>query len=151
MLENQEILNRNGYFPENNLKNLPELCCFWQKVLRLQDWDVKAAIVRYHELKDGCFFGYTSWELAKKFAEIKILDYQDYHLRHWWDRDQEITLVHELIHLHMAPFKGDWKEDSLESAAFEHAIGCFSTALVMLKRVGKIDEKSPWPLALPGR
>ena len=150
MLRTDEMLNRAGSFPKENLSNLPELCVFWQKVLRLQDWDVKLAVVRFHELEDGNLFGQSSWIISKKYAAIKILDYRDYHLGHWWDRDQEGTLIHELLHLHLAPLKAtsNWRDGSLEMYALENVIETIASALLFLKRAGKLDElelSSFWP------
>jgi hypothetical protein len=144
------MLDRDGPYPAQNLPNLPELCVFWQKVLKLQDWDVKIAIVHYHELDDGHLFGQSSWDIAKKFATIKILDYRDYHPGHWWDRDQEGTLIHELLHLHLAPFKAanNWKEGTLEMFTLENIIETIANSLLFLKRAGKLDGlelSSFWP------
>jgi hypothetical protein len=150
MLRTDEMLNRAGSFPKENLSNLPELCVFWQKVLRLQDWDVKLAVVRFHELEDGNLFGQSSWIISKRYAAIKILDCRDYHLGHWWDRDQEETLVHELLHLHLAPLKAasNWRDGSLEMYALENVIETIASSLLFLKRAGRLDElelSSFWP------
>lgn len=103
-------------------------CCRkWQEILRLQDWDVKVAVCRSRDfvVKEGQ--GECSWVLPAKRAVIKLLDPVDYpEVR--WEQDHERTLVHELLHLHMVPFKPD--SDTLENDMMEQAICAISEALI---------------------
>lgn len=110
---------------------LQALCHEWQGVLRLQDWDVKVFVVRKRDLSSGDVMGEISFTLPKKTAVISILDPVDYDPDIAWGQDQEQTLVHELLHLHMAPFD---HSEGLEHTAMEWAVDSIAKALVSLKR-----------------
>lgn len=71
---------------------------YWQKVLRLQDWDIKIIFGRERDMCDPCL-GEIITTPAKKMALIKILDPVDYSNPHY-EQDHEPTLVHELLHIH---------------------------------------------------
>lgn len=113
-------------------KELQKLCREWQKRLRLQDWDVKVFVKRESQFINENAAGECSWQLAKKLAVIRILDPIDYGSNLAWPQDQEATLVHELLHLHFAPFAA--KDDTPEDTAQEQAIDLIARALVELKR-----------------
>lgn len=116
-------------------EQLEALCREWQKTLRLQDWDVKVRIVRQRDMDNHNAQGEVDWTLPKKSAAISILDPTDYPPNSWWGQDIERTLVHELLHLHFAPFVEE--EDGLKRVAEEQAIDCLAIALVALKRRGQ--------------
>lgn len=113
---------------------LVELCQQWQKVLRLQDWDVRARLVRWHEMREPCRnAGECEWSLSKKQAILRIVCPEDAGPNDHWPHDVERTLVHELLHLHLAPLDRD-DMDPLEHTAMEQAIHAIACALVELKR-----------------
>lgn len=84
---------------------------FYQKLLRLSDWDIKAKIVRGHE------FGGDNQKMAtierlpqKKMAIIKIrshLDYDGTDQSEAWSQDDELSLCHELMHIHECEFSDE--------------------------------------------
>ncbi|MEW6726892.1 MAG: hypothetical protein AB1327_08035 [Bacillota bacterium] len=114
-----------------NADQLAEKCAEWQRILRLQDWDVITKIVRSDDMhSDGQ--GECTWVIERKEAIIKLLDPVDYSPRSPFEQDHERTLVHELLHLHFAPFTA--KDGTLEDIAQEQAIQCFAKAFVELKR-----------------
>lgn len=104
-------------------------CREWQAILKLQDWDIKLRLARYYDEPN---LGSCSWTLPKKMATIRIQEYNDYDPANKWERDQEITLVHELLHLHFAPFDAD--DGNHLGLAQEQAIHAISVALVNLAR-----------------
>lgn len=117
-------------FSEDQLK---QKCAEWQKILRLQDWDVHVSIVRDSNMKLKDVNGECEWVLQTKQAHIRILDPIDYPEDTRWPQNMEHTLVHELLHLHFSPF--DTHEyGSLEHTSMEQAIDMISSALVLLKR-----------------
>jgi hypothetical protein len=100
----------------------------WQKRLRLQDWIITASIKRARDLKDdsqAC----VSWVLTKKMATIGIMDSIDYPPDSMVSQDMEISLVHELLHLHFAPIS-DMDDESIFQIAEEQAIESISYGLV---------------------
>lgn len=72
------------------------------------------------------------WNLRKRMALIKVLDSADWDPSTPWPQDQEQSLVHELLHLHFAPFRAD--DGTPEDVAQEQAIDAIAKALVELKR-----------------
>lgn len=105
----------------------------WQKVLRLQDWDIIARIVRARDMFTEDSAASVRWTFQKKMATIVLLDPEDYDPNIAFAQDHEISLVHELLHLHYAGFDNT-EQDSLEQMLLEQSIEAISTALVQLKR-----------------
>lgn len=113
-------------------QELEELCREWQRILRVQDWDVKVRFARVFEI-DGAD-GRTSYQRSTKTANIRICDLGDEDKSRAHLQDAEQTLVHELLHLHHAGI------DDFTGAAnmvFEQAIDLTAWALVNLKRGGR--------------
>ena len=117
--------------------DLEKLLAKWQRLLRLQDWNIQVRFVRGHEI-DDCQARIKHND-NYKCAIVKLRDPQD-----WppgdWPEDSESDLVHELLHLHMSPFDGS-KADTQEAVCLEQAIECITQALVKVERtVGKGAE-----------
>jgi hypothetical protein len=111
--------------------HLNDLCREWQRVLRLQDWDVQVKIARGFQL--GKRQGECEYVQSLRQAVIRILDPNDWPDQNW-PQDIEATLVHELLHLHFAPFMSDAGEDDLINIAQEVAIDQIAKALVKQQR-----------------
>ena len=113
-------------------KALENLLAEWQKILRLQDWQIKVSFARGHEI-DG-HQGRATIYLNFKQALIQLRDPID-----WTDKDfpddSEIDLVHELIHLHLRTFDTA-KPGTLERVALEQVDEILARAFVGLKRNG---------------
>lgn len=117
------------------LQRARKLCREWQRILRLQDWDIDVRIVRFHESMDRSL-GECAIVGGHKAASIKV--------RSWIDngydgigpeaiRDPEVTIVHELLHVHVSAFEPEeW--DSPEGVAAEQSISQLARAFVDLKR-----------------
>lgn len=115
----------------------------WTPILRLQDWTIRIVYKRHFDMADGKG-GTIGWCLRKKTAWIKVLDPQDYqpNPEESIPPDVELTVVHELLHLHFALvddlFSGI-KEDLLEQSIHD-----ISMALIALNRRGdavKVPDK----------
>lgn len=104
------------------------MCAKWQEILRLQDWDVKTGIFRSRDMTLGGE-GECEWNLERKMASIRLMNPIDYPEGAMIPMDMENTLVHELLHLHFAPF---FSED--KSIEQEQAINAITDGLVKLSR-----------------
>ena len=109
-------------------EELQALCETWQKRLGLADWTVRARFARQYEMDRSDITGQCRWVLSKREAVINILVEEDYPPSLVEPYNLERTLVHELIHLHFAPFWAD--QDSLEQILQEQAIDALAKALV---------------------
>lgn len=101
----------------------------WQKRLRLQDWIIKAKIVRGREFDNDNNQGEISWILTKKMATILILDPIDYPSDVMVSQDMENCLVHELLHLHFAPISESDSGSSLH-VEIEQAIESITSGII---------------------
>ena len=114
-------------------EDLERLLAKWQRILRLQDWDVHLRVVRRWEMHNEDTMGECEYLLRKRCAVIRILDSADYDPGTPWPQDQERTLVHELLHLAFAPFSRT-EAGSAEAVAEEQVIHALASALVALRR-----------------
>jgi hypothetical protein len=110
---------------------LQKACALWQKRLRLQDWDVRVRVRRKAQMSAEKCRACVDADLRLKEALIEIQDPIDYTPKIWVN-DMEQSLVHELLHLHFAPFEAE--EGTAELVAQEQAIELIACALVNLAR-----------------
>ena len=107
---------------------------YWQRQLRLQDWWIQVKIVRGNGLNlPAGVQGRCTWTLPRREAFIQLLDPVDWDRDCVYPQDMEATLVHELLHLHFAPFD-TFKEEGAKDIASEQAINAIAWALVSLDR-----------------
>jgi hypothetical protein len=120
----------------------------WQKILRLQDWDIDIhhARLRAMQSEDGSIpWGRISINRQHRNAGIEILHPDDYadcddkdcNARHG-ENEIESTLVHELLHIYIHSSK----ESEPSSVEEEQAINTIARALVELAHPGDPDEPS---------
>ena len=102
---------------------------YWQRILRLQDWDIDVRIERLHTMGDG-LTGQCIREDNSRTARVRLLDPQDYNADALPPGDFEETLVHELLHV---VFHGASNETE-NRVAFEQAIDSTARALVGFDR-----------------
>lgn len=116
-------------------EQLQEKLAYWQKILRLSDWIITVRIARERDMNlSGCA-GEISWSLNNKAASIRILDEIDCPQDLMYPQDMEKTLVHELLHLHLAPVSECYgKNEDIYSLFEEQAIESISHALVRVSR-----------------
>lgn len=102
----------------------------WTRVLKLQDWEIVVAIRPREKLKgaDGLF----DHTLARKYAFIQLSEpWAEPELNEFYD--PEHTLVHELIHIHFAPFQSN-VPDSPEDVAQEQAVDAWAASLIFKEK-----------------
>ena len=111
-----------------------EKLAVWQKRLNLQDWDVTLEVVRSTELRPRTL-GNIHWDNEKKTAVIRVLDPADYRLPfpEMLD-DMEFTVVHELIHLEIAPVLSHFTRSDADRSEEEYAVNHMAEALLHLDR-----------------
>jgi hypothetical protein len=114
-------------------KQLQEKARYWQEVLRLRDWDL---IVKKENKKsfDDSTEGNCEFLVSSKCAYIRILNEDDYPDDSWVPQDMELTLVHELLHLHFAQIREHSDSVPLYEDFEEQAISAISEALVKVHR-----------------
>jgi hypothetical protein len=96
--------------------------------------DISVVVSRAGELKPHTL-GNIRWDLDKKTAVIRVLDPADYRLPFAsMLRDIEFTVVHELIHLEMAPILSDLHRTEANRAEEEHAVNHMADTLLKLDR-----------------
>jgi len=85
---------------------------FWQRALNLQAWQISVELVRAGEM-DGGTVGDIDIEVRQKAATIRILREEDSDLpRHLARADQQLTLVHELVHLKRMLRDKAWRDEA---------------------------------------
>jgi len=106
----------------------------WQKRLNLEDWKISVEVARASELKPRTL-GNIHWDTDKKTAVIHVLDPADYKLP-FADvlQDIEFTVVHELIHLELAPVLAPLQRSDANRREEEHAVNHMADALLHLER-----------------
>lgn len=105
----------------------------WQKILRLQDWEIRASIVNAGD--NGGNRGTCTVHFQLGAATIRISSHDSGDSSKEWDherKDMELTLVHELLHIPFHSFRP--KEDSLKHELWEQAIEKTAWNLVALER-----------------
>lgn len=119
-----------------------ELCLEWQQRLRLSEWDIQVKVLPLAELTRSDCLGSINWHAPEKRANIELMCVADAvkitskHLERTYDIEE--TLVHELLHLHLAL----WQVVSeVEENAQEFAINAIAGALCkLLQQQGECDR-----------
>jgi hypothetical protein len=102
----------------------------WQDRLNLKDWDIKIQMVRTDQLEPKTL-GNINWDSDVKAAKISVLSSYDYKLPyHEMLNDMEFTVVHELVHLHLASLPRSDASRRVE----EKAVNELAAALLRLAR-----------------
>jgi hypothetical protein len=102
----------------------------WQKRLRLQDWNIAVKLARSADLRPRTL-GNINWDRKERSAVISVMDPDDYKLKgSAMLDDMEMTLVHELVHLHLSGLPRNDETKKVE----EQAVNMLAEALVKLDR-----------------
>ena len=115
----------------NVLEQLQTLLEYWQRQLRLQDWDITLKVKHAWEVEEGVI-AHVLDQPARKEAIVTILDPGERDRPDWneVDKTPEFDLVHELVHIAIpGPHHG---EPGYER--YEQGVNVVSKALVFLKR-----------------
>lgn len=90
----------------------------WQKRLRLQDWTITVVIVRGVKIPDRQ--GELNCITKAREAQIRLIHPDDYFHDLEREYDQELVLVHELIHCHLMQMAASVKDYEEEFFNFCH-------------------------------
>ena len=114
-------------------QELKDLCKEWQRTLGLDNWSVKCKYKRGYDM--GKLMGSVDYTQSKLQAVVSILEENDYPDSCIEPYDVEATVVHEHLHILLAPFRPDTEdEDNPHHILFEQTIEILARALVGLKR-----------------
>jgi hypothetical protein len=102
----------------------------WQERLNLKDWNITFELVRPDKLEPKTL-GNIKWDSDVKTAKIQVLSSYDYQLPyHEMLDDMEFTVVHEMVHLHLASLPRSDASRRVE----EHAVNELAAALLRLAK-----------------
>jgi hypothetical protein len=116
-------------------EQLLEKCLEWQKILRLQDWDVRISIVRQSGFTNAESNAEISVNVQHKLAQLRILDPIDYDHSSVNPQDMERSLIHELLHIHLWAFTTDLEGPFVDME--EQALNMIALGLIGLYRRGE--------------
>lgn len=119
-----------------NQAQLEKKLKYWQKVLKLRDWNIKAFVTTTKDMPTNEHAGTVAWDLQCKAATICVLDLDEISKDTISEGDMEETLVHELLHLHLAYINETYNNSKSYEVAEEQAINSITKALVQLHRKG---------------
>ncbi len=109
---------------------ITEKLSVWQKRLKLDDWKIKIILARTSDLKPRTL-GNIHWDSEKKEATIRVMDPADYELEHdAMLQDMEFTVVHELIHLELAPLLSTVTRSEASRRDEEHTVNSIADAIL---------------------
>ena len=115
---------------------LRERCAYWQRLLRLQDWRIRTRFTDSSPSggTDGHLGTVRVWPKSKAaLIRIQRDPATEFAQAFPADADPEITLVHELLEIHLYGLLND-KPSRHEGALQEQAIDLVAGALVRLDR-----------------
>lgn len=130
-MDDPQVFNEQEFEAE-----IKKQAAYWQKLLYLQDWNLDIRVARQWEMEDPTVLAQCTWYIHRKDARIQVLHPSDLpglagKFINGEETDYDVSLVHELLHLHLAPF--DSKEKYHEIAQ-EQAINAISRGMVHLYR-----------------
>lgn len=108
---------------------------YWQERLRLRDWDILVTIGRMGDLGAGTLGDCDMGSGCKRQAKIRLLHPDDITGQQFWFDSQcwdwELTLVHELLHIHLQDcLDPNWNDQPALRRAVERAVDWIAKALV---------------------
>lgn len=106
----------------------------WQSRLNLSDWKISVVLAPAADLRPETL-GNVHWHLDQKIAVIRILAPSGYRLpvKQMLD-DMEFTIVHELIHLQLAPLLSNTTRSNSSHFEEEQVADYMAGALLRLDR-----------------
>lgn len=117
-------------------KRLQKLLKKWQKILHLRDWEIRVEFVPVKEMPNIGQVGEVEWDLQCRAAEIRLVVEEDYPTDTVSKTDVETTLVHELLHLHLAHLRTACEQGENYVLHEEQAINALAKSLIKLHRKG---------------
>ncbi len=132
--------------PKITQKQLDKLTRYWQHVLKLDDWEIRARAVSLGELPEGAT-GASARERRGRYMSIMVLEPADYERAAAVNdtvpkrgkeilRDIEDTIIHELVHLRLYDLVS--ATDEQETATVEeYTVNRVTSALLAARHGGK--------------
>lgn len=121
------------------IEEVRERLAYWQRVLRLQDWDLGVVFVDQRDLPSMTHRATIEQQRNYRRALIRIADPEtarfenrDFHA-HFGSDDIELSLVHELVHLLMPV-------DGMPEDAEEYAVEAIAKTVLALDRRGRTSH-----------
>ncbi len=112
---------------------------YWQTILRLNHWNIKAELCRRWDMTGTTNLASVHRNFEKRYAHIKLIHPLD--IEPDWDHedsDLENSLVHELLHIHVGELLNLASSDDPDAVAVdreeERLIEVLGPALVALNR-----------------
>jgi len=116
-------------------------CARWQRILNLRDWNVKVEIVKGENISDSRAIGGLNHFDHHRAAWIRLPRPEDVEPGIFGDDDdQEVTLVHELLHIFPCLRSSDDPSLSQRNLEIEQLIETVSRSMVALDRHGRGSE-----------
>lgn len=102
-------------------KTIQKLLKQWQKTLYLQDWDIQIRYAPPHEMCELSRLAEIEYSIAAKEGVIRIC-YPNPNVSRIINQDMEMSIVHELLHLHYIAAQKNLEPDTAEHIMHEIAI-----------------------------
>lgn len=124
-------------------QKLQSLVKKWQKILKLQDWEVTARFASQYEFMTPKAEGQSTTNWHYRICRIKILKPQEYDFTTGYEQDIEETIVHELLHPWFSLALGEFHGENIKSRTddVELMINTLAAALIKLDRQKKKKGK----------
>lgn len=102
----------------------------WQGKLGLSDWDIRIALIGAENIVSPSF-GNVEWDVYHRVARIEVLDPDQIpeDLQFVTDPDPQRTVIHELLHLHLAHAMGEMAAEA-DDVRVEQTINAITYALL---------------------
>lgn len=82
---------------------LQERCEFWQKLLRLQDWEVKVKLVGMADMETNCHLGSILTHADRRTGLLSVVR-SDQRGKEDFPLSDDELIVHELLHIYFDGF-----------------------------------------------
>lgn len=121
--------------PRLSDEELRGITAYWQDKLRLLHWDLQVSYAPSHELGEDGRQAEVAYHEESHTAKIRLLDPAFANPEDWPWRPWEENLIHELLHLVMAPIRRDG--DRSQKKELEIIINNLAHALYEQRVAGK--------------
>ncbi len=126
-------------------EELDLLLAYWLAQLGLQDWKVSLHVKRTPDMEPEGSAGSVGFTYSTRRARVYLLDPRDHRMTDdvFGAYDMEHVLVHELMHLRLAPLSqaaGAERGTLLHDTCVEHPVDQLAITLVAFRRAGETKK-----------
>ena len=118
---------------------------YWQKILRLQDWDVEFKWAKSDDLMLGVDNEYGEGELHPEYKKVHISIVHPSDYTETETQDIELAILHEVYHSHLAVFSSMYDPGTPGYILIEQIINATSKVILGFAR-GEIEYKNFFPV-----